>query len=218
MTGTLLKEELLFSWTSQCASFSLVKSLDHFKQNRPVHLARRDVYFERAVNLLNAQQAVGSHELDMKSYEEILFLLRVSRQHAKFSLRKAGKNETDEQFARFINILAGNVKAVLSMLNLRAMVGSSDDSFFTFLGANQASLALQAEEYQRRANDIIRSVHNTLRLAEDPFELLKTENIESCTQEEMERYQKAREHFIKLIEEGRHRYKIPASFRKREKF
>lgn len=182
-----------------------------------MHLARRDVYFERAAKLLHSQQSFG-HELKMDDYEEILFLLRVARQHAKFSIRESGKNETDEQFGRFINILAGNVKAVLSMLNLREMTESSSGSFFSFLGANQASLALQAEEYQRRANDIIRSLHNTLRLAEDPFELLKIENADASTAEERERYMKAREHFTLLIEEGRHRYKISKPFRSLGKF
>lgn len=150
----------------------------------------------------------------MEDYEEILFLLRVARKHSGYSIRRTtGGNETDEQFGRFLNILAGNVKAVLSMLNLRAMTAGSSDSFFSFLGANQASLALQAEEYQRRANDIIRSLHNTLRMAEDPFELLKIENADACTPAERERYAKAREHFSRLIEEGRHRYKIAKNFR-----
>uniref|UniRef100_UPI0035699EB8 hypothetical protein n=1 Tax=Pontiella sp. TaxID=2837462 RepID=UPI0035699EB8 len=149
---------------------------------------------------------------------EMLFLLRVARQHAGFSIRTAGKNETDEQFARFLTILAGNVKAVLSMLNLQAMVENSTDSFFSFLGANQASLALQAEEYQRRANDIIRSMHNTLKLAEDPFELLKIENADASTEEEHKRYLKARDHFKQRIKEGRYRYKPSSSLRQIGKF
>lgn len=194
-----------------------MKSIDHFRQNRPVHLARRDVYFERAAKIVRNQRS-SSQEIDIREYEEILFLLRVARQHAQFSLCMAVKNSTDEQFGRFINILAGNVKAVLSMLNLRAMVENSNDSFFSFLGANQATLSLQAEEYQRRANDIIRSMHNTLTLAEDPFELLKIENTDGSTTEEKERYLKAREHFTKLIKEGRHRYTLSKSFRQIAKF
>ncbi|QBG48500.1 hypothetical protein EGM51_14230 [Verrucomicrobia bacterium S94] len=190
-----------------------MKPIDHFQQNRPVHLARRDVYFEHAAKMLRAPQSTGP-EIRLEDYEEILFLLRVARQHAGYSIRRtAGENDTDEQFGRFLNILAGNVKAVLSMLNLRTMTANSSDSFFGFLGANQASLALQAEEYQRRANDIIRSLHNTLRMAEDPFELLKIENADAFTPEERERYAKARKHFTRLIEEGRHRYKIAKNFR-----
>lgn len=150
----------------------------------------------------------------MEEYEEILFLLRVARQQAHFSNREMENNEADEQFGSFITLLAGNVKAVLSMINLKETVESSEGSFFSFLGANQASVALLAEEYQRRANDIVRSLHNTLKLAEEPFEQLKCNNLESSRPEEKQRYNKAREHFTQLIKEGRHRYKIARSYRK----
>ncbi|NNJ70530.1 MAG: hypothetical protein HKP10_04495 [Kiritimatiellales bacterium] len=185
-----------------------MKTIDHFEQNRPVHLALRDVYFERAARMISAQQSTLSPEINVGEYEEILFLLRVSREHARFSIRNAGKNETDEQFSRLINILVGNVKAALSMINLKGMVESRDGSFFSFLGANQASIALQGEEYQRRANDIIRSIHNTLKLAEDPFELLKLENSAAASEEERERYAKARAHFTTLAKEKDRRFRV----------
>lgn len=175
--------------------------IDHFEQNRPVHLARRDVYFERAVELISAHQMHSAHEIDPDRYEEVLLLLRVARQHARFSVRHAGRNEIDEQFCRFVEMLTGNVKAVLSMINLKGMVERSGDSFFNFLGENKASAALQGEEYLRRANDLIRSIHNTLQLAGDPFERLKKENGEAATEEERLRYTKAREHFMQLVKD-----------------
>jgi hypothetical protein len=185
-----------------------VKGIDHFEQNRPVHLARRDVYFERAALLISAQPQVLGFQPTIKEYEEIIFLLRVARRHARFSIREAGKNEKDEQFSRFLNLLAGNVKAVLSMLNLKGMVEGPGGSFFSFLGANQASVALQAEEYQRRANDIFRSILSTLQLAEEPFEQLKEENASSASEEELKRYAKAREHFARQIQEGKHHFSL----------
>ncbi|MEI6892715.1 MAG: hypothetical protein V5783_11145 [Pontiella sp.] len=195
-----------------------MKAINHFQQNRPVHLARRDVYFERASELIHRQQEAYPAVITLTEYEEILFLLRVARQQAQFAIRESGKNESDEQFGSFINLLAGNVRAVLSMMNLKLTVESSEGSFFSFLGVNQASVALQAEEYQRRANDIILSLHNTLRLAEDPFGRLKSENSGSGTEEEGVRYAKARKHFTHLIDEGRHHYKIYKSVRKIAQF
>lgn len=182
-----------------------MSAINHFEQNRPVHLARRDVYFERASVLISTQQQACTSEIDSDDYEEILYLLRVALQHGKFAIRETGKNEKDEQFVRFINLLEGNVNAVLSMLELKGMVADTDGSFFSFLGENQASAALQAEEYQRRANDIIRSIHNTLRLAEEPFQALKGSYITSCNREDLERYRKASEHFSEQIKTGRHR-------------
>lgn len=191
-----------------------MKTIDHFEQNRPVHLALRDVYYERAAQMIADEQHHSGPEINVEDYEEILFLLRVARQHAQFSIRNAGKNETDEQFSRLLNILVGNVKAVLSMINLKGMVENPDGSFFSFLGANQASIALQGEEYQRRANDIIRSIHNTLELAKDPFELLQLENTAAASKEERERYAKARAHFTDLARESTRRFRVAPYIKK----
>jgi hypothetical protein len=171
--------------------------------NRPVHLARRDTSFEKAVALIARQQPAFDGSMNVETYEDVLFLLRTSRQHARFAIRNAGRNSHDEQFSLFVNLLAGNVKAMLSMINLKGMVERAQGSSFSFLGVNEASAGLQAEEYQRRANDIVRSMQNTLKLAEEPFEKLKTENRASFSEAETLRYEKARGHFETLQEQGR---------------
>ena len=176
--------------------------INHFELNRPVHLARRDISFEKAVAVIASQQPAFGGGPGVENYEEVLFLLRTARQHARFAIRNAGRNSHDEQFSLFVNLLAGNVKAVLSMINLKGMVESTQGSSFSFLGVNEASAGLQAEEYQRRANDIVRSMQNTLRLAEEPFEKLKAENRASFSEEETLRYEKARGHFEQLEEQG----------------
>ena len=176
--------------------------INHFELNRPVHLARRDISFEKAIELISRQQPAFGGGLDVENYEEVLFLLRTARQHARFAIRNAGRNSHDEQFSFFVNLLAGNVKAVLSMINLKGMVESAKGSSFSFLGVNEASAGLQAEEYHRRASDIVRYMQNTLRLAEEPFEKLKKENRASFSEEETLRYDKAWGHFEQLAEQG----------------
>lgn len=176
--------------------------INHSELNRPVHLAHRDIAFEKAVVLISSQQQVFGAEMHTEAFEEILFLLRTARRNARFAIRNVGINSHDEQFSLFINLLVGNVKAVLSMINLKGMVESARGSSFSFLGVNAASAGLQAEEYQRRASDIIRSMQNTLKLAEEPFEKLKTENLASFSAEETLRYDKAYGHFKQIAERG----------------
>jgi hypothetical protein len=176
-----------------------VKAINHIEQNRPVHLALRDVYYEQAVGILSAQRQDPMHGVEIPDYETILFMLRTARQHAYFSIRADGKNEKDEQFGRFINLLAGNVKAVLSMLNLKHTVEDAEGFFLSFLEVNYASVALQAEEYERRVRDIVRSIHNTLDLASGAYEELKQANLEAFSGEERERYEKAVAHQQGLI-------------------
>ncbi|MEN8254260.1 MAG: hypothetical protein ABFR33_02210 [Verrucomicrobiota bacterium] len=178
-----------------------MKTINHFEQNRPVHLALRDIYYERAAGLLKDPGRTARQELATADYEEILFFLRTARDHGYFAVRDDGKNEKDGQFCKFINMLAGNVKAVLSMLNLKHSVEAADGFFFSFLEANHASVALQAEEYERRARDIARCMLNTLELANAAFEGLKQANHDAFSEFERGRYEKAAAHHKKLIEQ-----------------
>ena len=45
-----------------------MSSINHFIQNRPVHLARRDVYYEKAVRELDALSKNNKKLLDAKIY------------------------------------------------------------------------------------------------------------------------------------------------------
>jgi hypothetical protein len=188
-----------------------VKKINHFEKNRPVHLALRDVYYARAAVLMNDPKHLSVPELELSDFEEILFLLRTAREHGSFAIRKDAQTEKDSQFCKFINMLAGNVKAILSMLNLKHSVQKEGGFFFSFLEANHVSVALQAEEYERRARDIIRCVRNTLELANDAVERLKQTNHEAFSTIERQRHDKAAEHHEKLIGQ---RPELPA-YRKR---
>jgi len=168
--------------------------IDHFEQNRPVHLALRDIHYERAIGLLKDPKHMALQALVVADYEEILFLLRTAREHASFAVRDNGKNEKDGQFCKFINMLAGNVKAVLSMLNLKHSIEAEEGFFFSFLEVNHASVALQAEEYERRARDIIRCMLTTLELAHDVYEELTQANRAVFNDFERGRYDKATAH------------------------
>ena len=187
-----------------------MSSINHFKQNRAVHLARRDGYFEAAVAAV--RQAPSGGEEEESFYGEVLFLLRVARLHARFCVRSREASGADEEFARFVALLAGSVKAVLSMLELRNSVVK--DRSFNFLGSNQATLGLQAEEYQRRAAELVRALRSTLELAEESFAVLKVENEASLETSERERYDRARAHVAELMERGQHRYPIAPSLGK----
>lgn len=177
-----------------------VKTISHSEQNRPVHLALRDIYYERATDLLKDPKHMAMRELNAAEYEEILFLLRTAKDHGSFAVRDEAKNGKDGQFCKFINLLAGNVEAVLSMLNLKYSVEAKDGFFFSFLEVNHASVSLQAEEYERRARDIIRCMLDTLDLAKDVYEKLTQANRDAFSGFERERYDKAMAHCKGLVE------------------
>lgn len=170
-----------------------------FGQNRPVHLARRDVFYEHAVEMLSAPNEGAPPVNRIEDFEKILFVLRISHRHARFAVRTKDIHLKDHEFCKFIELLIGNIKAVLSMLKQKDSVEHAEGFFFSFLGINHASVALQAEEFERRANDVVRCVQNTLQLAEEPFLELKNAYRMSSEKAERIRYKKAHKHFTNLL-------------------
>ena len=180
-----------------------MSSINHFIQNRPVHLARRDVYYEKTVRELDALSK-NNKSIGCKIYGDCFY--SVSRLHSRFSVRTPGENENDEQFQRYIDLMAGNLKAVLATLELRDVV--VNNSSFEFLGKKYAAAELYANEYQRRAKDILNSVMATLNLADETFQHLKQLHNQSLNEEEKARYEKTYKHVEKLMKNKKHRYAL----------
>jgi tetratricopeptide (TPR) repeat protein len=192
-------EKVLEMYPYSCI-FLDMDSSNHFEQNRPVHLAMRDVYYQRATEILIRAEQTCAAGCRIKLYEEILQLLRTARRHARFAARTVhDKNQNDRDFYRYLDLLVGNVKAVLAMLNQKRSVEHAEGFFFSFLGVNHASVVLQAEDYERRANDIIRCIHKTLELALEPFTALRKSNREGSTDAEKGRYKKAYKHYSAVL-------------------
>jgi len=176
-----------------------MKPINHFKPNRPVHLALRDTYYQQATHLLQQLRGKSTTSIHISDYEAILFLLRTARDHGGFASRNHPTNNKNAQFNQFINLLAGNVKAILSMQNLKKSVEAKDGFFLSFLDINRASVALQAEEYERRTRDIICCMLGTLDLSEAPYKKLLTANWDEFSALEKERYEKAKSHYQEIL-------------------
>ena len=174
-----------------------MEAINHFEKNRPVHLAIRDVHFEQAMRLLSSsRETEGKQQLDMQKYEQILFLLRKSREHGYYASQK---NYRDRQFFEFITMMSGNVKAVLSMLNLKRAVANMEG--FLEMGDHSA-VALQSEEYEQRARGIVSCLLETLDVANHAYKDLKKNNQDSFSEEEKRRYKKAKKHYNSRLEKG----------------
>ncbi|MCF7849010.1 MAG: hypothetical protein K9M45_09185 [Kiritimatiellales bacterium] len=171
---------------------------EHFSLNRPVHLARRDVYYEQAVDLLYEPETErGADEL-VRRYEHILFLLNTARRHAKAAVRVNGTDETDQEFCGFVKLLIGNVRAITAMLRQQRYLQRASG----FIGSSP-KIEEQAEAFERRAKDVLEGVHNILSLARDTFTQLKKANLKSMQKADRARYIKARKQFAAGVEKDR---------------
>lgn len=176
-------------------------SANDFNLNRPIHLARRDVHFERAVELLY----MPFHELDtaarIRHVESVLKLLQTAQHHAFLAAKTTSANQPEEDFLRFLNLISHNVQSAHSMMQHQTHLENEEGFLTQFLSASKEDCALPALHYRRRADDILQGVWHLLRLAHRPYRELQSANTGSLSAEELTRYRRAYESFRTEVNE-----------------
>lgn len=166
-----------------------------FNLNRPIHLARRDVYFERAVELLY----LPIQELDTNArilhIDQVLALLKTAQFHAFFATKSAGTTGSEQDFLRFLNLISHNVQSAHAMMQHQTHLEHEEGFLCQFLSASPEECALPALHYRRRADDILQGVWHLLRLAHRPYRELQRGNVDTLQPAEQARYRKAYQSF-----------------------
>ena len=166
-------------------------SILHFNLNRPIHLARRDVFFERSVELLNMPLKDRDIHFRLQHTEHIINLLKTAELHAFFAARSPSATNQERDFLRFLKLLLDNVQSIHSMMLHQSHLEAETSFLCQFLGASQEQAALPAMHYQRRAEDIFEGVWHILQLAHTPYRMMQQGMFEQMTEDEKGRYRKA---------------------------
>lgn len=172
-----------------------------FNLNRPIHLARRDVHFERAVELLYMPIHELGTEDRIRHVEKVLHLLRTSQHHAFLATKSAGTSQTEQDFLRFLSLISHNVQSAHSMMQHQTHLEGEEGFLCQFLSASPEECALPALHYRRRADDILQGVWHLLRLAHRPYRELQHANSHSLAPEELARYRRAYNSFHQEVNE-----------------
>jgi hypothetical protein len=170
-------------------------SKQHFDINRPIHLARRDVFFERAVEILYIPIQNISTADRIKSAEVILSMLKTAEMHAFFAIQSSSTVTQESDFLRFLRLISDNVKSAHAMMQHQLHLEAEESFLCQFLNATPEQCVLPAMHYQRRAEDILQGLWNVLQLAHSAYRSLQTANLQKLTEDERARYRKAYESF-----------------------
>jgi hypothetical protein len=160
--------------------------------NRPVHLARRDAFFECAVEVLYAPRHLDEDIASrLSQVEQVLSLLRRAEKHGFLTADAPTASQREHDFLHFIGLIAQNVQSAHAMM-LNQMHLEEEESFLrNFLSTDNEAYTLPAMDYGRRAEDILKGLWHVLRLALAPYRTMQRENISSLDEPSHERYKKA---------------------------
>lgn len=168
---------------------------NHFDINRPVHLARRDAFFERAAELLYSPFQHLPTSQRIQHIETILALLKTAEQHAFFSIQSSDALPREHDMLRFLRLIADSVQSAHAMMQHQLHLEGEESFLCQFLGATPEQCVLPAMHYQRRSEDILQGLWNVLQLAHAAYRQLQQANQDQLSPAERERYRLAYDSF-----------------------
>ncbi len=163
----------------------------HFDINRPIHLARRDVFFERSMELLYMPIQSLSTTDRIKQAEIIISMLKTAELHAFFAIQASNSAASEKDFLRFVKLISDNVQSAHSMLQHQLHLEAEESFLCQFLNATPEQCLLPALHYQRRADDIFQGLWHILQLAHTAYRSLQQNNRDQLNSDELERYKRA---------------------------
>ena len=174
-----------------------------FNLNRPVHTARRDAYFERALDLLNMPSGEMDTATRLHHVSRVLALLQTAERHADFSVKSPQATAQERDFLHFLRLIAHNVQSAQSMIQHQGHFEGEEGFLGQFLGVSPEECALPAMHYRRRADDILQGLWHLLTHARRPYLLLRQATAATLTTDEAQRYTRARESALAEMDKPR---------------
>jgi hypothetical protein len=172
-------------------------SADPFHLNRPVHLARRDVFFEKAAAFIRKLPAQKSISEQQKTAEQALYLLREARRHAEAANLSEKTSTQSRLFVSFMDTVVDNTLSITRMLRRQISTDTPDNPLDGFTGSAGIGAKVSGN-YRRCAALILKGLLSILQQAEKPFQALRQTSLAKMTPADKARYEKAQKHFEEL--------------------
>ncbi|MEI8207425.1 MAG: hypothetical protein WCG03_11160 [Kiritimatiellales bacterium] len=174
-------------------------SADPFHLNWPVHLARRDVFYIKAVALVKKLPAQKSISEQLKTAEQALYLLREARRHAEAANLSEKTSTQSRLFVSFMDIAVDNTLSITRMIRRQINANALDNPYDGFIGTASTG-AKMSGNYRRCGVLILKGLLNILQQSEKPFQALQQTSLAKMTIVDKDRYEKAYKHFEELAD------------------
>ena len=184
---------------AETACYLSLMSADPFHLNRPVHLARRDVFYEKAVAHIKTLPSTRQLAEQRKIAEQALFLLNEACRCAEAANLSEKTSTQSRLFETFLDTAADNTLSVTRMLRRQTSAEASDNPLDRFLDSSTTG-AKMSVHYRRCAAHILKGLLNIMQQAEKPYRDLQRTSLAKMTVADKDRYEKAYKHFEALAD------------------
>jgi hypothetical protein len=175
-------------------------SADPFHLNRPVHLARRDGFYEKATALIARLDALKTPEDQRQTAEKALSFFREARRHAAAANLAEKTSLQSRLFAEFLDMAIDNTLSITRMLRRPRVAETPDSPVRQLLQSGDTSEKMRGH-YRRCAAHILKGLTALLKAAEKPCHDLQQTSLAKMSSADKARYEKARKYFEKETED-----------------
>lgn len=170
-------------------------SSDLLYLNRSVHLARRDVFFEQAKELIEDLSGQKNSATQHATAKRAQVLFQEALHHARMANRAPNATDEDLLFADFLYSAVDNTQSIVRMLRRQRSVQCALSPLTQFLGSESIESKM-AIHYRRSAAHILKGMLKLLPLADRPYRQLQHSTFSNMSSDERTRYEKARKQLL----------------------
>jgi len=175
-------------------------SADPFHLNRPVHLARRDGFYEKATALIEHLATLKNPEEQRQTAEKALFFFREARRHAAAANLAEKTSRQSRLFTELLDMTIDNTLSITRMLRRLRIAETPDSPFQQFLQSRDTAEKMRSH-YRRCAAHILKGLAALLKAAEKPCYDLQQASLAKMSSSDKARYEKARKYFEEEAED-----------------
>lgn len=157
--------------------------------NRPVHLARRDAFLEKAMEIFRLCRSERTHRNRIRKIDETLYYLNSAVEHSTMAASANTHSSMEQPFLLFIRTILYNLYSVRVIIENEYALQDRKSPLWQFLHRN--GKAAGAVKFARSGDQLLADVAHLLGMTEAPFRDIRKLAADEFSEEDRARYQLA---------------------------
>ncbi len=174
-----------------------------YNLNRPVHLARRDAFLEKAVATFRLCQAERTHRKQILTIDEALYYLNSAVDHSALAANASTPSPMEPPFLLFLRTLLFTLYSVRIIIDNEHALQDRKSPLWQFLHRNGKADA--EVKFARGSEQLLEDVAHLIGMIEAPFRDIQKAAAESFSEQDRARYRRAYEGLQRHLADSRGR-------------
>jgi len=160
-----------------------------YDPNRPVHLARSQVFIEKARKQFLECSGKGPQKHCVQLIDGSLYYLQAALEHATLAAKSTKTHPLEDSFVAFMRMLLISTYSARLMLENELQLNDHKSPLWQFL--HRCGKAQEAVKFARSGEQLLGDIAHLFKVLQEPFDDLRHALLESMSADERERYKRA---------------------------